>query len=244
MPELHISDEVRAVIGDEAAARESARPLTRALCTSCGQRLDGTVNLQVRTDGKQTRTEHVHATCAPSAVLPLTGSLTTAAEETMHLVLDVLDHGGAALPVLIAQTAGTVYEFRGPDTDLTDAVTAKLLAAGFTLISRVRQAPRPAEEWIAVLLLGHGPAGEDGLLVLEPDGAQFYGGAVVIPDGWLAAVARYGWGVLYVGEVGLPHLPPEPKARLKALREAAQAGRLVGARIAVGGPPSPTGDMT
>ncbi|MCX4886026.1 hypothetical protein [Streptomyces sp. NBC_00847] len=88
-----------------------------------------------------------------------------------------------------------------------------------------------------MLLLGHGPAGEDGLLVLDPDGGQFFTGAVDLPDGWLTQAARYGWAVLYVGNVGgLDPQAHDAKAAARALRTAAQAGQLVGARIAVGTP--------
>ncbi|MFI0242657.1 hypothetical protein [Streptomyces sp. NPDC016845] len=43
-----------------------------------------------------------------------------------------------------------------------------------------------------MLLPWHGPAGEDGLLVLDPDGGQFCTGTVDLPEGRLAQAARYG----------------------------------------------------
>ncbi|WP_327299951.1 hypothetical protein [Streptomyces sp. NBC_01197] len=117
-------------------------------------------------------------------------------------------------------------------------VASHLLAQGFQLVTRLRQAPPQVAEWIGVLLLGHGPAGEDGLLILDPDGRQFFTGSVELPDGWLQLAARYGWAVLYVGTVGLDELRHDDKAATKALRAAAQTGQLVGARIAVGTPPA------
>jgi hypothetical protein len=60
---------------------------------------------------------------------------------------------------------------------------------------------------------------------------------VDLPDGWLTQAARYGWAVLYVGNVGgLDPRAHDAKATGRALRTAAQAGQLVGARIAVGTP--------
>lgn len=155
----------------------------------------------------------------------------------MTMTATVLDHGGADLPVLVAETVGKAYVVNDGSGELTNVVASHLLARGFHLVTRLRQAPPQVAEWIGVLLLGHGPAGEDGLLVLDPDGGKFYAGSVDLPDGWLPQAARYGWAVLYVGNVGgLDPRAHDTKTTARALRTATQAGQLVGARIAVGTP--------
>ncbi|KAB7833532.1 hypothetical protein [Streptomyces mobaraensis] len=241
MPDLQMSDEVRQLLGPEGAARAAEVSLADGQCVHCHRPLDGTVHLVVRTHGNFLHAVYVHAACGPSEIVELPADEAPpvpADGYDMAMTAAVLDHGGADLPVLVAETVSKAYLVNGgPAAELTSAVAAALLGQGFSLISRLRAAPPPVAEWVGVLLLGHGPAGEDGLLVLDPDGGQFYAGAVELPDGWLQHVGRYGWAVLYVGDVGLPELRGEGKAFARALRAAAQAGRLVGARIAVGTPP-------
>lgn len=241
MPELQMSAEVKALLGPEGIARAAEVSLVDGTCVSCDEPLTGAVNMVVRTNGAFTHVSYAHAKCGPSEVIqmgPDFAPATPADGYSMTMTAAVLDHAGADLPVLVAETVGKAYVINDGPGELTNVVLSDLLGKGFALVSRMRQAPPQIHEWIGVLLLGHGPAGEDGLLVLDPDGGQFFTGTVDIPDGWLALVARYGWAVLYVGDVGLAELRHDEKAATKAMRTAAQAGRLVGARIAVGGPPS------
>lgn len=238
-----MSPEVRALLGPEGIARAADISLTSGICASCREPLTGTVNTVVLTGGTFTHVVYVHDRCGPSEVIQTGAGLgpsVPADGYDMTMTAAVLDHGGADLPVLVAETVSRAYIVNGPGAELTNVVASHLLGQGFHLVSRMRQAPPQAPEWIGVLLLGHGPAGEDGLLVLEPDGGQFYAGSVELPDGWLAQAARYGWAVLYAGHVGLADLRHDSKAAAKALRTAAQAGQLVGARIAVGTPPPST----
>lgn len=99
----------------------------------------------------------------------------------MTMTATVLDHGGADLPLLVAETVGKAYVVNDGSGELTNVVASHLLARGFHLVTRLRQAPPQVAEWIGVLLLGHGPAGEDGLLVLDPDGGKFYTGPSTCP---------------------------------------------------------------
>ncbi|MFJ2406674.1 hypothetical protein ACIOUE_35845 [Streptomyces xanthochromogenes] len=241
MVELHMSPEVRALLGPEGLARAAEVSLTSGQCAVCDQPLTGTVNMVVRTGGTFTHVVYVHARCGSSQVIemgPDFGPATPADGYAMTVTAAVLDHGGADLPVLVAETVGKAYVISdSPTGELTNVVASHLLSQGFQLVTRLRQAPPQAAEWVGVLLLGHGPAGEDGLLVLDPDGGQFFTGSVDLPDGWLTQAARYGWAVLYVGNVGgLDPQAHDSKAAARALRTAAQAGQLVGARIAVGAP--------
>ncbi|MFD5236070.1 hypothetical protein [Streptomyces tendae] len=241
MVDLHMSPEVRALLGPEGLARAAEVSLTNGQCVVCERPLTGTVNMVVRTGGTFTHVVYVHDRCGPSQVIQMGDDFAPAAPAdgyAMTMTATVLDHGGAALPVLVAETVGKAYVVTdNPTGELTNVVASHLLGQGFQLVTRLRQAPSQAAEWVGVLLLGHGPAGEDGLLVLDPDGGQFFTGSVDLPDGWLTEAARYGWAVLYVGNVGgLDPQAHDPKAAARALRTAAQAGQLVGARIAVGTP--------
>lgn len=246
MTELQMSPEVRALLGPEGLARAAEVSLVDGTCAYCRTRLQGTVNMVVRTSSTFVHVVYVHAACGPSEVVPLPADHQPPAPADgydMTMTAAVLDHGGINLPVLVAETVAKAYAFDGPSgpgpiPELTSLVTSSLLGDGFTLISRITQEPPPEiPEWIGVLLLGHGPAGEDGLLVLDPEAGKFYTGGIELPASWLPAVAHYGWAVLYVGDVGLAELHGDDKDTVEALRAAAQAGRLVGARIAIGVPP-------
>ncbi|NMI63189.1 hypothetical protein [Streptomyces sp. RLA2-12] len=249
MPELQMSQQVRALLGPEGVARAAEVSLADGTCVYCRTCLEGTVNMVVRTNGTFVHVVYVHAACGPSEVVPLPDDHqppVPADGYDMTMTAAVLDHDGTNLPVLVAETVAKAYAFDGssgpgPIPELTSVVASSLLGDGFTLISRITQeAPPQIPEWVGVLLLGHGPAGEDGLLVLDPEGGKFYAGSVELPDSWLPAAAHYGWAVLYVGDVGLAELRGDDKDAVKALRAAAQAGRLVGARIAIGVPPPNT----
>ena len=239
MAELRMSAEVRALLGPEGRARAAEVSLDTGQCLTCGQPLGGTVNTVVRTGGTYTHVGYVHDRCGPSEVIQMGPDFAPAAPAdgyAMTMTAAVVDHGGANLPVLVAETVSKAYVVTdSPTGELTNVVASHLLGQGFHLVTRLRQAPPQVAEWIGVLLIAHGPAGEDGLLVLDPEGGQFFTGTVDLPDGWLTQAARYGWAVLYVGNVGLTG-PSDDRATLKALRAAAQAGQLVGARIAVGAP--------
>lgn len=241
MADLHMSPEVRALLGPEGLARAAEISLTTGQCVVCDWPLTGLVNMVVRTGGTFTHVVYVHDQCGPSQVIQMGPDFAPAEPAdgyTMTMTAAVLDHGGADLPVLVAETVGKAYVVTdNPTGELTDVVASHLLAQGFHMVTRLRQAPPQVAEWVGVLLLGHGPAGEDGLLVLDPDGGQFFTGTVDLPDGWLTQAARYSWAVLYVGNVGgLDPQAHDAKAATRALRAAAQAGQLVGARIAVGTP--------
>ncbi|MGW3563530.1 hypothetical protein ACWDSL_06455 [Streptomyces sp. NPDC000941] len=238
-----MSSEVRALLGPEGVTRAAEVSLADGTCVSCEEPLVGTVNAVVCTNGAFTHVSYVHARCGPSQVIQIGADFSPTAPADgyeMTMTAAVLDHGGADLPVLVAETVSQAYIINGPGAELTSLVASHLLGQSFHVVTRMGQAPPQVPEWIGVLLLGHGPAGEDGLLILDPDGGQFYAGSVELPDRWLTQAARYGWAVLYAGTVGLADLRHDTKAAAKTLRAAAQAGQLVGARIAVGTPPPST----
>ncbi|MFF0191252.1 hypothetical protein [Streptomyces sp. NPDC005244] len=177
----------------------------------------------VQTGGSFTHVVYVHDRCGPSEVVSMGPDFAPAAPEDgsdMTMTAAVLDPDGAALPVLVAETVSKAYLVNDGPGELTDIVTSHLLGRGFTLVSRLRQAPPQVPEWVGVLLLGQGPAGEDGLMILDPDGERFFAGTVDLPVGWLTQAARYGWAVLYVGNPGLAGRHHDDKAAAKSLRTA------------------------
>lgn len=241
MPELRISPEIRALLGPEGLARAAEVSLTGGQCITCHGPLQGRVNMVLRTGGSLTHVVYVHDRCGPSEVVRMEPGFAPAAPADgydMTMTAAVVDHGGAALPVLVAESVSKAYIVNDGPGELTDIVTSHLLGRGFTLVSRLRQAPPQVPEWVGVLLLGHGPAGEDGLMILDPGGERFFTGTVDLPDGWLTQAARYGWAVLYVGNARLAGRRYDGRAAAKALRAVGQSGDLVGARIAIGTVPA------
>ncbi|MFJ4894975.1 hypothetical protein ACIP5U_34025 [Streptomyces sp. NPDC088788] len=241
MPELRISPEIRALLGPEGLARTAEVSLAGGQCATCREALTGRVNMVLRTGGSFTHVVYVHDRCGPSEVVRMGPDFAPDAPADgydMTMTAAVIDHGGAALPVLVAETVSKAYLVNDGPGELTDIVTSHLVGRGFTLVSRLRQAPPQVPEWVGVLLLGQGPAGEDGLMVLDPEGEQFFAGTVDLPDGWLTRAARYSWAVLYVGHAGLAGRRHDARAAARALRAAGQSGHLVGARIAVGAAPA------
>jgi hypothetical protein len=139
------------------------------------------------------------------------------------------------LPVLVAEMrTSRAFAAQGPAGqlgDLTDLLVSGLLERGFTLVTRLREAPRKAAAWSAVISPGAGGAVQ--VDITDPAGGLFYTGTAYLPDRWPDAAQRLGWCVLYSGVVELPR-PGAPGVALRVLRSAAAAGGLVGARVAVG----------
>jgi hypothetical protein len=77
--------------------------LTKGQCVACSQQLDGTV----RTGGTYTRVGYVHDRCSPSEVVQMGADFAPAESAdgyAMSMTAAVLDHGGADLPVRVAET--------------------------------------------------------------------------------------------------------------------------------------------
>ncbi|WP_327299957.1 hypothetical protein [Streptomyces sp. NBC_01197] len=110
--QLHMSPEVRALLGPEGLTRAAEVSLTSGQCVLCSQPLTGTVNMVVRTGGTYTHVVYVHARCGPSQVIQMGPDFAPAEPAdgyTMTMTAAVLDHGGADLPVLVSETVGKVY---------------------------------------------------------------------------------------------------------------------------------------
>jgi hypothetical protein len=237
MPDIHLDPAVRTALGPAMAARVlSGTPTT---CVRCKTPLPATgrVNAIVAVRGTYQHASYAHPECVDSQLLELPADAVLPNTEpegaNMSVSAGLIDHGGAELPVLVAELDADAYTQDQPGGELVNLLTAEMLRRGFTLMTRMRQAPAPVTGWAAAL---QDPAAEvSGLAILDPAGAFFYNGTVVLPPGWSAAVARYGWCVLYVGPVGFTALPAADTAgRRRALQRSAQAGHLVGARVPTG----------
>ena len=236
MPDVHLAPDVRAALSPEMAARVLSG--TATACVRCQSPLPaaGRVNAIVAVRGTYQHASYAHPECADSQLLDLPADAIPPNTEPegagMSVSAGLVDHGGADLPVLVAELAADAYT-QDPGGELVNLLTAEMLRRGFTLVTRLRQAPAPVTGWAAVL---QDPTADvSGLFVLDPDAEFFYAGTVVLPAGWSAAVARYGWCVLYTGTAGFAAAPAADTAsRRRALQRAAQAGQLVGARVPTG----------
>jgi CBS domain-containing protein len=235
--EIRMSHEVRAALGAEGAQRAAAVSLASGRCPVCGGSLSAATaaNVVVTVAGATAHVRYAHPDCTPSAVQrapaaadPLIGPDSF----TMDIRAGLIEHGRALLPVLVAEMRVRVFT-TGPE--LTDLVVSGLLSRGFTLVSRIRQAPRQLRGWSAVFAVND--TDDEGTVVItDQDGESYYTGEVHLPAGWLGEARRFGWCVLYAGAIGLVDIDSsEALPAVKALRATASAGGLVGGRIAVTG---------
>jgi hypothetical protein len=128
MTEILMSDEVRALLGEEGAARVRLARSTTV-----------------------TNAAFAHPGCAPSVVIDVTDEQMAEAmpdEADMAMTAALVEHGGGVLlPTLLAELEGAAYAAQGPAGtlgELTDVLVSTLLARGFALVTRLRQAPRHA----------------------------------------------------------------------------------------------------
>lgn len=245
MGTIEISDQVSAVLGPEATRQAREISLVDAQCVGCngplGPQDDSTV-VVVKND-HFTYVRYAHARCTLSQVIEVPDDtpapFASSDGVTAAVTAALIEHGSVVLPTLITEISVRTYTTSSGHTehgDLVDILATHLLGQGFSLVGRLREAPRKVEGWQVDLTLvsTDGLFTEAKLQMTEPDGTLFYDGDVHLPPQWLQGLDHYGWCVLYVGNPGVAELPhTELKARLRALRAAAGAGRLVGARLPV-----------
>lgn len=238
MIDLHIGDDVRALLGDEDLAMVTPTGLPTEPCFDCKKPFDDisvSVSMVVVTNGQIVHVVYAHAACAPSGVRPFPeGYEPPVADHRMTVAALLVDHGETSLPVLVCESVTKAYRVGEQSTD--DLVTDFLLDQGFTRTGQLHQAPPNVDEWVCILLLDHAGLDTDGLFILDPHGGIFFQGTLVLPDGWMQEAARHGQAVLYCGDVGLPALGND-EARTAALAAAAKAGRVVGGSITIGTAP-------
>ena len=243
MPEILMSPDVRATLGPDAARRIAAvGSLSPGHCPVCRQDLpaNGPAVVLVVRGTASVSAAYAHPACTPSTVIDVPEEVLAAQMPTeldMAMTTLLVEHGGVRLPVLVAEMP-TAMAFHGTGQpaglgELTNMLPATLLGQGFSLISRLRSAPRKAAGWVAAI----GSDSEVGvvpLVVLAPDATVFYTGTAQLPAGWGPAARNLGWCVLYGSgtPVGWPETV-DGRMGLRALRSVAASGDLVGARVAV-----------
>lgn len=241
--DIRMSAAVRELLGAEMIARVREVPLAQARCPICLTPVPptGPVNVVISAAGSQGRIAYAHVGCAPSAVLPgpaapLDDLLPD--EGPMNMRAALIEHGRSILPVLVAEVPIQAYAMprnQGNRGEATNIIVSALLTHGLTLITRLREAPRPVLDWTATLTRTDG-GGPDHLVISRPPDDLlredlFYDGTVILPAAWAAALDAYGWCVLY-GGTGLAD-PVTDLLTARSLRAAAAAGTLTGARLRI-----------
>jgi hypothetical protein len=236
--EILVSDEVRALLGNEAVERFGAVSLDGGQCPVCREEIlaAGPATMVVLCTSTVTYVRYAHPVCSASTVHQVPDDAVAAAGPDDGLRMDMtaglVQHGGAVLPVLVAELRAQVLATPGPDGELTDLMLSGLLERGWVLVGRLREAPRRVPGWS--VHIGPGPGDDVQVLITDAEGVEFYTGTAWLPDGWRPAVERYGFCVLYAGPSGVGDMDlADQDARLKALRSAAGNGMLVGARAPV-----------
>ncbi|WP_414170953.1 hypothetical protein ACMATS_38145 (plasmid) [Streptoverticillium reticulum] len=249
MTDIRMSPDVRTALGPDGVAKAGAVTLNNAICLGCEEKIypNEPANVVVRiagigrATGRVAHVRYAHARCHASAVVEIPDArspMPAAADDgmAMRMTAAAVDHGRSVLPTLIAEPEAPVYlnTGTGAGSELLDVLASRVLARGFSPVGRMRQAPTHADRWLATYSTPVGPDGIAQLTVMEPDGTLFYTGTIAPPPQWVAGVEQYGWSVLYVGKIGLAGIPAsDQKAKTRLMREAAAAGRFVGARITV-----------
>ncbi|MFP3989512.1 hypothetical protein U9R90_18935 [Streptomyces sp. E11-3] len=241
MADIRMSAAVRAVLGPDGVSQAASVTLATGVCVVCEQNLDPEepANVVVAVGCSVAHVRYSHLACADSAVVevPAQDLRPTPGDGgvTMRMSAGLVEHRGTVLPVLMAELQTPVFLRDGAGSELVDVLSSGLLQGGFSLIGRLRQAPAPAAQWVAAFGDPCGSEGAAPLHVLEPDGTIFYTGTFVPSAAWVREVERYRWCVLYAGRIGLADVPgQDQRATTRALRTAAAAGRLVGARLSAG----------
>ncbi|WP_042435279.1 hypothetical protein [Streptacidiphilus anmyonensis] len=137
-------------------------------------------------------------------------------------------HGRTPLPTLIAELPPSPQP--APPSGQGSDPFGHLLRQGFRRTADLHEAPGGAAGWSVRLIPRTAACAHTA--ICDGDGAITCSDTVVLPTGFLDAVKRQGWLVLYLGDVGLPAIPGgDQAAQLCALNTAAAAGRVVGARV-------------
>lgn len=224
MKRLHVTPEVRVVLGDDATARLSDPRMT-ARCALCAELVGDTGAAVALTDGTRTVAVVTHPACRASAVVVvdaevLTEQLAIATTSRTHLAV-----GPGGHPAVLVTTVHAGVLVGEPGARTGDAAVPLLLAQGMVRLPGLPQAPpERLAGWDATL---H----PDRMLeVTGPDGAAFVvGDPGVAPGGdrwWRRAAAD---GIVTVAYVGGVH--GDAGLTLGEVDDAVTRGELVGGGV-------------
>jgi hypothetical protein len=233
---IQMSPEVEAALGREMAAQ--ARQVTEGSCITCGGPLDSGPTSVIAARGTNLDVGAVwftHGRCAESEVweLPDEAAYALVAPEggTDMMMKPAVNHANGD-PLLLAELATQVFTDSGTKgSELRSIFMQSVLESGFELITTELDGPR-LDQWIAVLT----PHGRElALVILAPDGGKIFHGTIEPPPGWTQAALARRQVLLAAGDIGLSRNDDEHADNI-ALSRAARAGKLAGARIAIGRP--------
>ncbi|MFB7293473.1 hypothetical protein [Actinacidiphila glaucinigra] len=253
-PMLDVSDEVRAEIGDEEAARLLAGDSAPGTydCTSC--RTPGDTSME-RTStvlfvGEETAVlAFAHATCIPSQVVPvseeqLQGAVQSiAGEETagataaaaprqavLGITCGLVLVKDEVCPALVIEPTGPIARpgDNGPDDDFLPI----LIEQGFLPVNDLSTPPSPLPGWSVLLAMGQLHA------ILQPGSAGAWWQAhqpLAVSEGWRQAVHRSNEVYVYAAPHGTIGQQPREDLLRDALERACGRGLLVAATMPLSG---------
>lgn len=234
--EIHMSDQVRQLLGPNLVGKVAAATLADGRCQYCRQRLptSDVVNVVVFQDQDSCVVGYLHPHCGTSQIRPLPArTLATTGPATVPMQLfALLQHDGSRrLPVLAIHPmvqALTVDGHTQPEP--ADAFIAALVQTGMTTEVSLMRVPEPLLDWpIAITAAGPDAAA---IQIRMPNGALLCDGVTAMPQGWRNVVSRLGWCVLYAGH----RLPSADEVRAPDARwQAGAVCETVGARLRIFG---------
>lgn len=242
MRDFYIAPPARRILGPAGVAQACAQSLTGWRCAVCAAPFDGAepVSVQVAYNAKRVDVDYTHPRCSKSRAQQLPDDAPAPMDPStpldIRIAAAVLTHDGRSEAALAAEIQAQL--FRQHDSgDLTDALVAEMLGAGFELVTDPGLPVTGRARWLAATPAGPartvgGNAVHD-LGIVDHNSALFFTGSIAVPDGWLTTALGSGECVLYYGITGLFDDPRATGAYMPRLVAAAAAGRLVAARIPI-----------
>jgi len=200
-------------------------------CVECGQpgHLGGEpATLVVRVSWSEVADARIaHERCSPSRVVQTGQAYLVPSEMTMTVVAAVIPHFAGYRALVVAEPPVNISTASAAG-DRVDLLASALMERGLSMVATAGQRPAAAPGWEIAL-----PSAAEAVITGR-GGDLFYEGEMVQPPPWRQLVTGTGTVELLVGAIGLSAVGPgDLSAGLRALGDAARAGRLVGGTIPV-----------
>jgi hypothetical protein len=226
---IYIAPEVEQLLGPDFAALARRPTQASYKCPGCDRqgRFDEPSCVVILTGPDVPPTvRYAHRHCMTSSVRdglprPFSGWADAVA------AAGLLRYGSGFRPVLVVERVGRAVALARPGEPV-EVVMSGIQGLGLTLLPNLIAPAPPAPGWRLEL------PGPDRVRVVPPGGGAFYDGAVPQPEGWRVLVTASGRAELLSGVIGMAAAEQEgPDGAMQALHDAAQAGMLAGATIAL-----------